>query len=469
MSEDLGFKAGLEIHQQLDGKKLFCNCSAMNSSKETDRCTHRKLRAVVGETGVIDVAAAHEMTKGKSFEYSSDHQDTCLVEFDEEPPHDVNKEHLATAIMVSKLLNAKIVDEVQIMRKIVVDGSNVSGFQRSMLVGINGEIETSKGIVKIPTILLEEEAAQKLTTTDKTVSFKLDRLGIALLEVSTDASLKDAEHVKEVAEYLGMILRSTERVKRGLGTIRQDVNVSIAKGYRVEIKGFQDLKSIPKVIKKEIERQQGEKEKGSPHVRKAEADFSSTFMRPMPGGARLYPETDVLPIRMTEKFKKSIGAPMLLTERTAELEKKYGLSDVHARELLKQGIDFTAFAKTHSKIKSDQIAKILIDTPKDLKSRLKIDISKLSTEDFNEVLSKLSSEEISKDAVTDILALKAQGKKVDYTSFKQADSSEIEATIKKIVESKPGLNAGAYMGLVMKELGGKVDGKTAMAVLNKLL
>ncbi len=469
MSKDLGFKAGIEIHQQLDGKKLFCNCSAMNSSEPSDRFTKRKLRAVVGETGVIDIAAAHEMAKGKTFSYSGDHNDTCLVEFDEEPPHHVNKDHLETAIMVSKLLNAQVVDEVQVMRKIVVDGSNVSGFQRTMLVGMNGYVETKKGRVAIPTILLEEEAAQKLESSDDAASYKLDRLGIALLEISTDASLKDAEHVKEVAEYIGMVLRSTDRVKRGLGTIRQDVNVSIAEGYRVEVKGFQDLKSIPKVIKKEIKRQQDEKKKQGPHVRKAEADFSTTFLRPMPGSARLYPETDVLPVRIDDDLLKNVKLPVLLTEKTAELEEQFGLSDVHAREIVKMGIDFAGFVKAYNKLDGDQIAKVLIDTPKDIKSRLKLDVSKISPDDYNEVLDKLNKDEISKDAITDILALKAEGKPVDYSAFKPADLGDVEAVIKKIVADKPGLNPGAYMGLIMKELGGKVDGKAAMEILKKLL
>jgi len=273
----LGFKCGLEIHQQLEGKKLFCDCDTRNSDQEPDVKFERRLRAVAGETGEVDIAAKHEMQKGKKFIYECDSDDTCLVEYDEEPPHELNKQALETALKVALLFNAKIVDEIQIMRKTVVDGSNVSGFQRTALVAQDGYINTSKGRVQMPTICLEEEAAQKLEEKDGYVKYRLDRLGIPLIEIATDASIKNNEHAKEVAAYIGMVLRSVG-VKRGLGTIRQDVNVSIEKGARTEIKGFQDLKSIPKVIDYEINRQLNSIKQGkklNKEVRKVEKDFST--------------------------------------------------------------------------------------------------------------------------------------------------------------------------------------------------
>ena len=150
--QKLGFKCGLEIHQQLEGKKLFCNCLTLNSDQEPDVKFERRLRAVAGETGQIDIAARHEMEKGKKFIYECDSADTCMVEYDEEPPHELNKHALETTLKVSLLLNAKIVDEIRVMRKTVVDGSNVAGFQRTALVAQDGFIETSLGKVKIPTI-----------------------------------------------------------------------------------------------------------------------------------------------------------------------------------------------------------------------------------------------------------------------------------------------------------------------------
>jgi glutamyl-tRNA(Gln) amidotransferase subunit E (EC 6.3.5.7) len=52
-----------------------------------------------------------------------------------------------------------------------------------------------------------------------------------------------------------MILRSTGKVKRGLGTIRQDINISIREGARVEIKGVQELDLIAEVVRREVCRQ----------------------------------------------------------------------------------------------------------------------------------------------------------------------------------------------------------------------
>jgi len=315
--QKLGFKCGLEIHQQLEGKKLFCSCPTLNSDQEPDVKFERRLRAVAGETGEVDIAAKHEMEKGKKFIYEADSNDTCLVEYDEEPPHELNKQALETALKVSLLLNAKIVDEIQVMRKTVVDGSNVSGFQRTALVAQDGFIETSKGKIGIPTICLEEEAAQKLEEKNGSVIYRLDRLGIPLIEIATSADIKNNEHAKEVAAYLGMILRSVG-VKRGLGTIRQDVNVSIEKGARTEIKGFQDLKSIPKVIDYEIHRQLDAINKGkklNKEVRRVDKDFTTSFLRPMPGAARLYPETDVIHIKVDKKYIEELKKKIAKTIR----------------------------------------------------------------------------------------------------------------------------------------------------------
>ena len=272
--EKVGFKCGIEIHQQLDTHKLFCECPSIIIDEKPDFTVKRYLRAAAGETGEVDIAAKHEMEKGKYYLYYCYDKNTCLVELDEEPPHLINKEALEIALIIARLLNAKIVDEIQVMRKTVVDGSNTTGFQRTALIARDGYIETPKGVVRIPIICLEEDAAKIVERTRDYDVYNLSRLGIPLIEIGTDASIKDPEHAKEVASKLGMILRST-RVKRGLGTIRQDVNLSIKGGARIEIKGFQDLKAMPRIIEKEVRRQLELIEKGEKvrrEVRKAEPD-----------------------------------------------------------------------------------------------------------------------------------------------------------------------------------------------------
>ncbi|HLC59909.1 MAG TPA: Glu-tRNA(Gln) amidotransferase subunit GatE [Candidatus Nanoarchaeia archaeon] len=469
--QEIGFKCGLEIHQQLDGKKLFCNCPTLNSDKEADIKIERKLKAVAGEKGEIDIAAQHEMVKDKLFIYESNSQDTCLVEYDEEPPHELNKNSLETALKVALLLNAKIIDEIQIMRKTVIDGSNVSGFQRTALIAMDGFVETPQGKVSIQTIYLEEESAQKLEDGTDFVRYKLDRLGIPLIEIATGTEIKNSEHAREVAAYIGMVLRSVEGVKRGLGTIRQDVNISITDGARTEIKGFQDLRSIPKVIEHEVKRQIDSIDKGKKlqkEVRKAEQDFSSSFLRPMPGAHRLYPETDVLPANVPKKYLEELKKklPKLLSHKTEEFERKYGLPNQMAKEIIAYD-NFELLVKTFSKIDPFTIANTLVNIPKEIKTRFNMDSSKLTQKDFEEILSYLNEGKISKEAILDLLIKKIKNEKIDLTHFESVSDEELENEIKKIISEKPNLNIGAYMGLVMSKHRGKVDGKKIMEILKR--
>ena len=466
--KSIGFKAGLEIHQQLDGKKLFCDCPTLNSDKEADMRAERRLRAVAGEMGGVDKAALHEAGKSKRFLYEGSSEDCCLVEFDEEPPKPINQDALDTVLVVAKLLNAKIADEVQVMRKTVIDGSNTSGFQRTALVAVDGFIETSKGKIHVPTICLEEEASQKAEDTKEYTKYRLDRLGIPLIEIGTSADIVDAEHAKEVASALGMILRSTGKVKRGLGTIRQDVNVSIKGGARTEIKGFQELKSIPKVIENEILRQEElikEGKKIREEVRKAEPDFTTSFLRPMPGAERMYPETDVAPVKITAERLKGIKLPELITEKIDKIEKKYKLSKELASELVKENIDFEHYLKFKN-IDVKFIAQTLVNTPKEIKTRFNVEVDAVKYAD--ELFSKLDKGEIPKGAVFEILVETGKGGKVDYGKY-SAGPIDIEKEIKDIIEKKPGLNAGAYMGIIMGKYRGKVDGKKVMETVKKFV
>jgi len=471
--EKLGFRCGLEIHQQLEGKKLFCSCPTLNSDKEADIKIERKLKAVAGETGDIDIAAEFEMLKNRKIIYQGNSEDVCLIETDESPPNPINNQALETAIKIALILNARIVDEIQIMRKTVVDGSNVSGFQRTALIAMDGFIDTSLGKVRIPTICLEEEAAQKIEEGKDFVRYRLDRLGIPLIEIATSADIKNAEHAKEAAAHMGMVLRSVENVKRGLGTIRQDVNISIKEGARTEIKGFQDLKSIPKVIEYEVKRQLDEIKHGKKPergVRKAEPDFTTSFLRPLPGAARLYPETDVLPTRIGKDYIEGLRKklPKLLTEKVSDYAAKYSLPNDLAKELV-ENENFENFAKKFSKIGPLAIANALINIPKEIKARFNLDPSKLKNEDFEEVLSYLNQGKIAKEAVIDLLIKKIKNEKIDLNQFEAASEKQLEEEIRKIVKEKPNLNMSAYMGLVMAKHRGRVDGKIAMEILKRVL
>jgi len=592
----IGMKAGLEIHQQLDTKKLFCDCPSQIRDDTPDFTVERRLRAIAGETGEIDIAAKHEFEKGKEFIYEGYYNTTCLVELDEEPPHELNKEALNIVYEVALMLNSKIVDEIQVMRKTVVDGSNTAGFQRTALIATDGFIDTDKGKINVPSICLEEDAAKIVKRAKEADIYNLSRLGIPLIEIATDPDIKTPEQGKEVAEKIGMILRSTKKVKRGLGTIRQDVNISIKDGARIEIKGAQDLKLIPKLIKYEVLRQLnllelknkkpdiskitdiseifkktkshilkttiqnngkilaikikdfkgligkelspnkrlgtelsdysklkarvsglfhsdelpkygitkeeiakvnkklnckekdafiliGDNEKiaekalkavierlkqfvkGIPkEVRRANIDGTTTFMRPMPGAARMYPETDVKTIKTKVK---EIKVSELIEDKIERFKKKYKINEDLTKQVLKKEELFENLVKKFKKIKALFIAEVLVVYPKDIKKRhnIEIEIEKY----IHEVLWKLNKNEINKDAVMDILVELAQGKKIDYKKYKAADTGDIEAEIKKIIDEKPGLSFNAYMGLAMAKFKGKVPGEKIAEIIKKLI
>ncbi|MBU0460064.1 MAG: Glu-tRNA(Gln) amidotransferase subunit GatE, partial [Nanoarchaeota archaeon] len=256
MDPKIGLKCGLEIHQQLEGKKLFCDCPTQLRDDQPDFEIRRKLRAVAGEHGEIDVAALQEQLKGKEFVYQGYHKTTCLVETDSEPPHALNQDALYTTLQLSKLVEASVSPIVQVMRKTVVDGSNTSGFQRTALIARKGLLKTSQGEVRIDNISLEEDACKIISENHNQKVYRLDKLGIPMIEIGTAPDIKTPQQCKETSEKLGMLLRSLPGVKRGLGTIRQDVNVSIKGGVRIEFKGVQDLRMIPTIIELEVKRQQ---------------------------------------------------------------------------------------------------------------------------------------------------------------------------------------------------------------------
>ena len=247
---------GVEIHRQLDTKhKLFCDCPTILSTKPPTISFERKLRPTQSELGQIDPAALFEFHKGKTIDYEADPETTCLVELDEEPPHFLNKDAVDVALTISMLLHAKPLDEIHVMRKVVIDGSNTTGFQRTLVIALNGSILVDGVEVPIEQVTLEEDAGRKTGDTKNSVTFRLDRLGVPLIEISTGPIIHDPEQAGKVALAIGRILRGTKKVKRGLGSIRQDLNVSIKQGALIEIKGVQELELVTKAVAYEVQRQ----------------------------------------------------------------------------------------------------------------------------------------------------------------------------------------------------------------------
>lgn len=470
----LGFKCGIEIHQQLDTGKLFCRCPSLLRKDEPDFEVQRKLHAVAGEAGGVDVAAAHEAEKNREFVYQG-YDTTCLVELDEEPPHEINEEALRIAMQISLLLNCRIVPLTQIMRKTVIDGSNTSGFQRTVLIARDGFVEIEEGRVGINAVILEEDAARIVERSDERTIYRLDRLGIPLVEIVTAPDIKTPEHAKNVSLKIGDILRSC-KVRRGIGTIRQDVSVSIKGGERIEMKGVQEPKIIIPTIENEIERQiklvKGKKSVAE--VRRGNADATTSFLRPLPGAARMYPETDLQMLKISRSLIDDVkkNLPKLRSEMKDEL-KKTGLNSEMIKLLMKEN-KLEEFKELLGIFDSPKlIVKMLLVFPKEIASHKKIKtakVEKLLEDNFGDVLIALKKNKISEPQVKEVLERIVEGKSfADAIKFEKENLDNVKEKILKIIKDKPGLSEKAYMGLVMKEFRGKIDGKTAMEIIGKLI
>ncbi|HEX08227.1 MAG TPA: Glu-tRNA(Gln) amidotransferase subunit GatE, partial [Thermoplasmatales archaeon] len=487
------------------------------------------------------------------------------------------------------------------------------------LVAVNGRIKD----VCIPTIALEEDAARKIKEEKNLVNYGLDRLGIPLVEVATDASIKNPKHAREVAEYIGSIFQSIGRVKRGLGTIRQDLNVSIKNGARVEIKGVQSLSAISRLLEKEVLRQldlikikeilQERKitkekilnskvleitdilrkadskivkkslEKGGialavllpgfkgllklensrfgkelathakivsgiggiihtdelpgygiskeivdkiseklklgendafaicigkkdvlkkavevikdraakaldgvlEEVRRALPDNTTEYMRPLPGAARMYPETDVPPIRVKkdylDKLRKNL--PELPEKKLERLKRKYTLNEEQIKQILLAGYekDFEFIVKKFPKFENI-VARTILNTIPELEKE-GIDTEKINLEMLLNVFSALKEEKFAKEGIPELLKYLSSNPKssidraIKDCGLAKIDLKEVEKLIENIISSRKDFitqrgvenSFNPIMGLVMQKLRGKVDGKLISDILKKKL
>lgn len=473
--ENIGLKIGLEIHQQLDTNKLFCSCPSIIRVDDPDVIIKRKLHAVAGERGEIDIAAKYEHEKERNFVYEGYSDSTCLVEYDESPPYEITHEAQKIALQISLLLNAKPLEIAQVMRKTVIDGSNTSGFQRTILIAKDGFVEVDGKKIGIASICLEEDAARIIKQSGNEIVYRLDRLGIPLVEIATSPDIKTPEEAKKTALLIGEIIRACN-VKRGIGTIRQDVNMSIKEGERVEIKGVQEPALIGKVIETEIERQTKllkEKKKMIKEVRKANPDGTTTFIRPLPGADRMYPETDLPLIKLSREFINEIknSLPKLKSEKKQEIQ-EMGASKEMINLLLKEN-KFEDFKELSSiGIDANLIIKALVLYPKEIASHEKIPEKKvnekLTIDIIETILLRIKEKKLLESHLKHAMADIAKGKSIeDALEIKPAiDLKEIEKEIQKLIKEKPNLNINAYMGLIMQKHKG-INGKEVIEIIKK--
>jgi Glu-tRNA(Gln) amidotransferase subunit E-like FAD-binding protein len=459
----------------LNTKKLFCDCPSLLRQDEPDFTIHRKLHVVAGESGKVDEAAQYRDSLKKNYKYQG-YDSTCLVELDESPPREINKDALKIALQISIMLNAKIFPIAQIMRKTVIDGSNTSGFQRTVLIARDGFFETSQGKVGIDTICLEEDSARIISEKNNEITYRLDRLGIPLIEIATSPEIKSPIQAKESALYLGSVLRSCN-VKRGLGTIRQDVNVSIKNGKRIEIKGVQNPELIKKSVEEEAKRQFDlikSKKQFKSEVRKVLSNGKSEFLRPMPGASRMYPETDLPLLKISRNLINEVKRNLSYLKSEERKLRKIGLEEDTIKLLFKKGKmnDFTEFVKVYNNPKL--IGKIILNIPKEIAGHSDlsvVEVNKLFTKDLiMHILEKVKNKELLENQVKMVLEKYTKNKNLEEAlKFEKEDRSVVEERIIKIIKEKPGLSEKAYMGLIMKEFRGKIDGKEAAEIFKKHL
>jgi len=612
--EAIGLKVGLEIHQQLDTRKLFCPCRS-ELRDEVSGTIVRRLRAAEGERGEIDVAARQTAERNLLFRYEIVPGSSCLVECDEEPPHEINTEALRIVLSIARHLNARILDEIHVMRKIVVDGSNTTGFQRTALVAINGALRMEQWEIGIPTLCIEEDAARKIEAQGNEITYRLDRLGIPLIEIATTPDIHSPEQTREVAEHIGMLLRATKKVKRGIGTIREDLNISIKGGARVEIKGVQELNMLAEYVRNEALRQlklievagklrernavvheqihkvthifrntkskvianaiasgggvfaiklsgfagllgkkgedvhrigselaqyarvfglggifhsdelpgygitaeelnavrsaigagsedavvlAAEKEavarkglsavierakmaiQGVPEeTRDPLPDGTTRYSRPLPGGARMYPETDIPPVRVNAVLMESL---IPVEEYGAKIERmcaQYGLSREIARQIIRswRDIEFEELSSMFPHAIAE-IARLLTNTLAEMQNK-KLEIEKLTVEHLAQILDAYVKGRFAKEGIEKVVEAFLCGAASIEEAIKSAGveklgASEIENIVRELYAQHPEISAkpnpeSALMGLAMAKLRGRADGKTVNEVVKKVL
>lgn len=475
----LGLKCGLEIHRQLDTEhKLFCNCSTRMIEKKPVTIIKRKQHPVASELGKVDVAAQYEFLKDRTFHYQVFPKEDCLVECDEEPIQGLDREALEITLQIALLLNCKIPEEIHVMRKTVIDGSNTSAFQRTVIVGTGGYLEYNGKKVEITHVALEEDAASIVEEDKKNKTYRLNRLGVPLVEIGTGLLIGyTPEEVQEIAYLIGMTCRSTGKVKRGLGTVRQDVNVSIKNGARVEVKGVQELGLMSKIIQLEVQRQMSVP-KVEKEVRSANEDGTTRFTRPLPGAARMYPETDIPPIPISKKMVQDIkkDLPESWIEKMDRFEKKLKLSEELAKQIVRSDY-LELFEKIVNKYKIDYsvTANVFVSTLKDLRKRENVEIEKLEDKDFYELFDLLKGRKVMKEAIPDVLKYKVKHHDkpmivgVKKLGLQVISDDKLMRIIKEVIKKNQGAHEGKIIGLVMSRVRGRAKSDNVVRIVKRLL
>jgi Glu-tRNA(Gln) amidotransferase subunit E-like FAD-binding protein len=448
----------------------------MMEEKEPIKTIMRKQHPTQSEIGEVDATAQYEFLRNRTFNYQIFSKEDCLVECDEEPVHSLNKEALEIAMQIALMFNCTIPDEIQIMRKIVIDGSNTSAFQRTAIVGLDGYLEYKGKKIEITNVCLEEDAASIVDEKNGIVTYRLNRIGIPLVEIGTGVLIGySPEEVQEVAYIIGMICRSTGKVKRGIGSIRQDVNVSVKNGARVEIKGIQKLGLLSKVIELEVQRQLSLSEVKE-ETRTANPDGTTRFTRPLPGSARMYVETDIpsilIDVKTIKKIKKNLPEP--LTKKITRFKEKLKLSDELTKQIL--GSDYLELFENIIKkfnVNPSIVANVFVNTLKDLKKREVVPVENLTDEDFEKLFELIEKEKIVKESIPNLLSYKAKSPKMPIVDcikkmgLETISEKELREIVKDVINMNKDKPMEKIIGIVMSKVRGRVRSEDAIKIVKE--
>lgn len=254
--ESAGLISGLEVHQQLlTREKLFCRCPAGIYTTTHDGEVLRHMRPTLSELGEYDGTALMEFKTKKEIVYLLNQLNVCTYEMDDTPPFLVNQQAIDIAIELCLAMHMDIIDEVHIARKQYLDGSIPTGFQRTAIIGVNGWLPFKGRKLTVTHVSLEEDSCREVTDEGHRIVFRTDRLGTPLTETVTGAELHTPEEVRDAILLCSLTARSTGRVRTGMGAGRQDINVSVRGGSRVEIKGVPRAPYAVKLVHNEGIRQ----------------------------------------------------------------------------------------------------------------------------------------------------------------------------------------------------------------------
>jgi len=203
-------------------------------------------------------------------------------------------------------------------------------------------------------------------------------------------------------------------------------------------------------------------------------------MRPLPGKARMYPETDIPPILVTPEIKEEILAklPELPQARIERYVREFKIDRSLAETLVNDERDELFEELIERGVKPSLAASILIVVLKGLKKE--VPIENITDEHIKEAFELLIENRIAKEAFEEIfkeLAVHPEKSAIQVAEEKGLtllSEAEVERIVEEIVQQNieiikaKGMGAmGMIMGRAMAKLRGKADGKLVNQLVRK--